>query len=169
MKKGRFNLLVAILIVFGSCYIISGLIIGGVFTHKTTYKEAEASFRKHFTEFSIVAKYMEELPEEHVFCEKSHGYDVINKGAGQGWQDIKEEVVCQAIQCLFNEGSCTSISKTKSTISFVLFSKNMDVGGGIAYTASDKLEVEYLSFSQVLSDSSWYYYVSDYNEWRLQQ
>ena len=101
--------------------------------------------------------------EGEIYVYNAHG-DVV--------QLVKDNAVtvCQAIRVLFSD-KCTDISKANETVSFTLFSKNMNVGGGIVYDISGELNtgfinMEFVTRSKALSASGWYYYYSDFEKWR---
>ena len=165
-KKDRI-LRFVVIFVLCCCVLLPPLYLGGVFSPTMNYRQSEKYLQKNRHSLDVVVNYLCSLPSEHAFCSKSGGYASVYQD--QKWSSVEDPDVVQALKHLFEETSCYEVSKNSDTIAFVLWAKNMDVGGGIAYSPTERLEVEYLSASQVLSDASWYYYVSDFNEWRLQQ
>ena len=162
-KKRDFNPLLAILIGLALYFVASGMIIGGIFTPKLSYRAADKYYKKHLTDLSAIVNYMEIFPED-VSCSKLHGYGMVYIKKEQRWQEIENEEICQAIRRVFNEGKCSVIDKSNDTVAFTLFYKNKNVFGGIAYTSADNLEVQYLTASKPLSAPSWYYYLCDFNK-----
>lgn len=169
-KKARqcFNLFTVIFIIFLFLSLIVGLFIGGCFSSAMSYKDAEHYVSEYSAELFTVVDYLNSFQGEDLFCSKNKGHDMIYHTNTQKWYEIEEKEVRRAIQCLFDKSRCTRITKTNQTISFTLFSKSTDAGGGIAFTSSDGLDIEFLTFSKALSAPFWYYYISDFNKWRLQ-
>lgn len=124
-----------------------------------TAQELEAVFRKYQQEFQTVGEYLLAEEDDHV---------TIFSG-----QDLKSAAsdVQSAENTLKVQTGCYSIHRNGSTVTFVLWSRFMDVGCGIAYTTSTspEPEMQYLSQLEPLSEPGWYYYVEDYNQWRLMQ
>lgn len=49
-----------------------------------------------------------------------------------------------------------------------MWNRLSDVACGIAYSIDGKeIDIEYLTESVPLSEENWYYYVADFNEWRV--
>ena len=83
-----------------------------------------------------------------------------------GWHSIENDEVAQALKYLFNETSCTMVTKEGKTVAFTLWSKNMDISGGVVCSESS-VDIEFLTKLQPLSMPTWYYYVSDFNVYRI--
>ena len=62
------------------------------------------------------------------------------------------------------------ISKSENTIIFCQWNRFNDASCGIAYTINgvDEPEIQYLVELTPLEQVNWYYYVTDFNLWRLQ-
>ena len=165
-------ILIIILLIVVFKFLIPVSIISGIFRSVMSYEAAEEYFKRHSSELSLVIHYMNEFQDENVFCSKEKGYDMIYIFGLEErmWTEIEDEAVCRAIRVLFSD-KCTDISKANGTVSFTLFSKNMNVGGGIVYDISGELNTkfinsEFVTRSKALSASGWYYYYSDFEKWR---
>ena len=170
LQKAGLVCLIIILLIVVLKFLIPVSIISGIFAPVMSYEEAEEYFEKHSSELSLVIHYMNEFQDEDVFCSKEDGYGMVYSTKARTWTEIEDEAVCQAIRLLFCD-KCTDISKANETVSFTLFSKNMNVGGGIVYDISGELNTkfinsEFVTESKSLSASGWYYYYSDFEKWR---
>ena len=108
--------------------------------------------------------------------------DMIN--LNQGYGDKKDELetndkdflmsagneeVYNAAKCLILNRGYSVINKYYGTIVFVMWTRFFDVGKGIAYSVDgSKPDISYLTKLEALDRPGWYYYESDFNEWRLQ-
>ena len=82
---------------------------------------------------------------------------------------IDDATAVSAFKQLKNRGY-TSFSKSGNTIRFGIWTKFNDTGCGIAYSIDGKeISVQYMTESAPLLEDGWYYYVSDFNEWRSRQ
>lgn len=84
---------------------------------------------------------------------------------------IDNPEVSDAVFRLFDKGYYTSILKDGTTISFEQWRAfQLDIECGIAYS-TDKtanLNVQFLTEAVALSEEDWFYYVADYELWRIE-
>ena len=83
---------------------------------------------------------------------------------------IVDEQLLQALKQLEEAGYKEKlIGRTENTISITQWIGQQDISCGIAYSI-DKVSIPDLQFGtqlEALKDEGWYYYVEDYNEWRV--
>lgn len=81
---------------------------------------------------------------------------------------ISDDRVCNAIDHLLKGGTFSEISKLGGTISFLQWKGPRDIGCGVIYSTNieKSIDNEWLTELSPLSDTHWFYYVSDYNAWR---
>ena len=81
---------------------------------------------------------------------------------------ISDDRVCNAIDHLLKKGTFIKISKLGGTISFLQWTGPRDIGCGVIYSTNleESIDKEWLTELSPLSDTHWFYYVSDYNAWR---
>ena len=80
---------------------------------------------------------------------------------------ISDPNVIDVLTHLFNECGYNNISKTKNE--FIEFQKwsTRNVGCGIVYSYNgEEPNIEFLTILEPLDESGWYYYVSDFDEYR---
>ena len=80
---------------------------------------------------------------------------------------IEEEIVINAINYLYKSGY-KRVGKRGSTIFFDKWRMGEDVYG-IAYLIDDSkyIDVQFIVYSESLSELGWYCYEANYNEWRV--
>ncbi len=124
---------------------------------------AEEQFQKYYDSIEIVVSYLINSGNQDVY---------IKDNTGSIWADFQcvqaNETVNTAIQHLFKEGYI-SINKSGNTIWFLQWKGTQDIGCGIAYSIDGETipEIEFTTKLIPMSKDSWYYYVSDYNSWRV--
>lgn len=81
---------------------------------------------------------------------------------------IENEPLSDAIKYLLSKREYYKIFKSDNIITFVKWRRGRDWSGGVAYKIdkSGELEVPYVTKSSPLSNDGWYYYESNYNQWR---
>ena len=87
------------------------------------------------------------------------------------WIEITDASVNSAINRLLGSGHYRAIYKIGNTIQFPQWIGLQDIGCGIAYTINGKdiPDIQFVTELVPLARDGWYYYVDDYNKWRLQQ
>lgn len=85
--------------------------------------------------------------------------------------EIPDDAVKDAVHLLLGNDVYKSIYKQGNTIKLLQWAGSSDIGCGIAYTINgiDPPEIQYMTQLLPLSAEGWYYYVSDFNTWRLEQ
>lgn len=81
-----------------------------------------------------------------------------------------EGTVADAVRSLMKEHKFIRLSKHSdtNTLVFQMWTDKMECECGVLYAINNDMvpSVEYLTLLDPLPESGWYYYVSDYNEWR---
>lgn len=153
-QKHDINPLTIIIIALVISFVISVMLLGGAFSKTLDYRQSEAYFEK----------YKEELITIKNYAVSAEDFSVSRNGV------VPECEVSGDISYILHRSECKSIAKNGNTLEFHLWSKNMDVGGGIAYCESGEMDENcMITQCKALSESGWYYYVSDFNEWRVMQ
>ena len=80
--------------------------------------------------------------------------------------DSKTEEAVQRLLC----GEYEHIDKIGNTIEIVQWNWLNDVSCGVAFTinAQDLPEIQYVTELTPMKEDGWYYYVADFNQWRLE-
>lgn len=81
-----------------------------------------------------------------------------------------DEKILPALKYLFDKRGYVDVYKDSedNTICFGIWSESLDRGGGILYAIdnSQMPTTDYMTQCSELSETGWYYFESDYNEWR---
>ena len=118
-------------------------------------------------ELNLVVEYLTSYNESEIHIE-TDGTLRIGEYPTTRVEDVKDEEVVSAISVLRSKGY-RHISRIDNTIRVVCKSKFRDFNSGIAYSINgeDEPKLTYLTKIEPLSEDGWYYYESDYNEWRI--
>ncbi len=86
------------------------------------------------------------------------------------YHEIDDSLVVEAVKRLWKKG-CTHISKNDemNSISFELWYNDQDTACGMltCIRENEDAQVEFMTEIKKANISCWYYYVSDYNKWRV--
>lgn len=126
-------------------------------------QKVDQTFRENENDIAVVREYL---------CNSGYVDFIIRKGDREARADgknvsIADQEVRDAIKRLFKH--YRTIIKSGSTITLEQWIRFNDVGCGIACTVSgeDLPEVAYLTELIKIPDTDWYYYIDDFNEWRI--
>ncbi len=118
--------------------------------------------------------YNDILTVKEYLCSSEYEDFQIRRGDQSAWADgetieIEDSEVWGAIQRLLRQYH--NIMKSGNTIFLTQWSRFNDVGCGIAYSINgvDEPEIQYLTTLEKMPSTDWYYFVDDYNEWRIQR
>jgi len=139
--------------------IITGLTWFAVYTLSPPDKDkAERYFKRDYKSLETIIYYMENSDRKSIRVHKT-----------MSTYGIKDEEVVEAINRLFEKRGYDVISKNGNTIHFLRWTRFRDFGSGIAYSINgiDEPDLQYLTKLEPLSESNWYYYEEDFNEWRI--
>lgn len=129
------------------------------------FSEIEACFLRDKEDILIIADYM--------ICS---GYEdlYINEKGETAWADfadiaIEDKFVSCAVKRL-ESNDYAYINKVDNTIKFCLWVGLRDVSCGVAYSINgiDEPQLQYMVELKPLSEPGWYYYVTNYNQWRAE-
>lgn len=155
-----------------SCLLVVFLGIGltGCFSEPPGVEDIEADFQSNYEDIQIVVGFLEDSAYESV---------QITSVDGTMWADfetvlIEDEDVNSAVGRILkrpyaDDGRYYAVYKSGNTIEFYQWKSSQDKGCGVAYSinGTDLPEVTYCTELVPLSEAGWYYYVDDYNEWRV--
>jgi len=81
---------------------------------------------------------------------------------------IQNTEVCEAINRLLKKGNYENINKKGEGVCLLQWS-GMDIGCGIIFSDNIEKSIDDFWLTEVkpMSDDGWYYYVSNYNDWRV--
>lgn len=134
-------------------------------------EEITVRFLQDQEAYSSIADYLLSLEEfDTISISKFDG----NFFSNLEYHVIEKDDVNQALQTINNHG-CSSIQKNGKQVSFEMWYSSQDVGCGVCYSeeAMNKPEEcvaeQFVTKVITLETPNWYYYVSDYNLWRVNQ
>lgn len=149
------------------------VVIGSLFTGcesmrmPPSVEEVEQHFLENYLDIQTVISFALHSNYENIYIRDMSGVvfadfsDVV----------IEDEAVLAAVRNLLSGKTYKSISFDKSynAIKFLQWTQFNDTGCGIVYSINgvDEPYIEYCTQLIPLSKDGWYYYVSDYNEWRV--
>ena len=141
------------------------MIIGGALHPPIGEEEMENIFNDDYDLLIIVRNYFVNSGYEGIYIPlPNKNGEMLADGDHVKIEDTK---AIDAINNLKNRGYKV-IGKDNNTIYFQRWS-NLDCGRGIAYSIEgNKIEFFDLKRQIPLPESNWYYYETDFNEWKLQ-
>lgn len=162
MKKRK-----KVFVIVLACFFVLSLLS---FFARFTKLTAQVHFNFDQKSLLLITEYLKDEPELTI-----HTFDkIINFYSGTDVTEvplnkIENQAVKKAIQYLFNVRGYYYIERNDNSI---IFTKRAwgDFRTGLVYLVDENAdlesEVEYLTLSEPLSDSGWYYWESDYQKWK---
>lgn len=150
--------LIALVVFFGGCLNANT---------PPSLEDAEAKLIKNKIDVYTITEYLRNISYDKIIISRSDG----SMFADFSTRHIEENMVVEAIARLFENEQYYSIYKHGNTIEFSEWKGLQDTGSGIAFSLNgvDVPQVAYTTIMTPLSQSGWYYYVEDYNSWRIDQ
>ena len=158
--------IITIIFVIVTAFLISMLSIACFQRAKPSEQETLGIFGDERGDFEIVTQYLEDL--EYSFC-------VIDTDNGEffakfDYHEIDDISVVNAVKRLWKKG-CTRITRDDemNSISFQLWHNNQGMACGMltCIRENEDAQAEFMTEIKKTNISNWYYYVSDYNKWRV--
>lgn len=87
------------------------------------------------------------------------------------WHSIEDRTVRETIEALWESGISDIRKNTKAnSISFEIWRSFQEVDCGVAFSVDGihAPSVEFMTQVEPLTERGWYYYVADYNQWRIE-
>lgn len=142
---------------------LSGCVILSV---PPSVSSVDQRLRDNCSDIQIIVDFMVNSGYEDIYINDTSGKML----ADLVWTDISDETVSTAVYRLLVNNAYQSISKIRSTIILRQWKGLQDIGCGIACSinALEMPEIEYMTELVPLSTEGWYYYVDDYNKWRVE-
>lgn len=126
---------------------------------------AQEVFQSDYDDLVQVVEYLSSLENEsHAYIGSTDGTMTVRFGEKT---TIDNEDVINTVSSLFDKGYY-EIVKSYGTIYFERWKDPFGCFKGFAFSmdGTGELNIEFLTEKGVLSEENWYFYVSDYNEWR---
>lgn len=155
-----------IFIITASLFITIMLSACSGFISPPSAEDVVTKFQNNYEVIITVTNFLAQSEYKNIYINDTSG----DMAVGISHASISDSSVTDAIRQLHGKGY-TIIIRTGNTIYFQQWTRFMGAGCGIAYSIDHNLEprMEYLTELKPLSQSGWYYYVEDYEQWRNQQ
>ncbi|MCD7778987.1 MAG: hypothetical protein LUH47_10935 [Clostridiales bacterium] len=172
--------LIPVIIIVGIIiYYLPAIMIGGGLSFRYSSKnKILREFNKNYDRLSEVSDYLLSVEyntvwissTDYIYDTEDYGTwyisDAYGENAESGRVKINDDDFVNTLNYLFSNRKYNVINRDESTISFQLWA-NLDCGKGIAYSADgSSLNIDYLTYSEPLSEENWYYYEADFNLYR---
>ncbi len=136
-------------------------------TFKHTYNDLLLVFEDDYDELIQVVEYLVSLKD----IPNAYIYDALGQidiGFGNEIK-ITDEYILEVISSLFEKGY-VKIAKKNNTIYFERWKNDFGCFRGFSFSndGTGNLDIEFLTVQESLNKADWYYYVSDYEAWRVQ-
>lgn len=131
-----------------------------------TVEAVEQRFTENYADILTIVSFMVNSGHEDIYIKDCSGKMYVDFE----WINIADSSVNASIDNLLGAGLYQRIDKSGNTICFEQWDGLQDIGCGIAYSinGNDPPEVQFMTELVPLSQDGWYYYVDDYNLWRIQ-
>lgn len=134
--------------------------------------EVENVFGECYNDIGIVADFLISTEYESIIMDSSRrtGAKKIDGYHHQSVELTLDKKTDDAVKHLLRNGY-EVIVKRENTIQLIQWRWLNDVSCGIAYSINghELPDVQYVTECTPMKEEGWYYYVSDYNQWRLKQ
>ncbi len=147
--------------------VVLAFLCAGCRSTPPTVEAVEERFNENYDDILTVVSFMINSGHEDIQIRDYSGTMYVDFE----WIDITDASVNSAVERLLGSNLYRYIFKSGNTIQFIQWTGLQDIGCGITYTINgiDLPEIQHMTEIVPLSQDGWYYYVDDYNEWRLQQ
>ena len=131
--------------------------------------KVERRFNRHYNDIQIVVDFLISSEYETIIID-SDRRTVLKSTDGYHYESIAlalDAKIEEAVNRLLN-GKYEGIFKNDGTVELVQWHRFNDVGCGVAYAINSQglPEVQYVTELIPMETEGWYYYISDFNEWR---
>lgn len=160
--KLRLLSLSVFLLVFGF------VLVGCHYGIPPSIETVQTHFDDNFEDVRNVVSFLQDAEYKNIYITEPNG----TMNADLNIVSISDPIIIDTVNRLLGGNHYYSISKRGDTICFLQWKGFIrDIGCGIAYTTVgiDLPEIEYCTQLLPLSNTGWFYYVSDYELWRRSQ
>lgn len=171
-------ILVACIVILLVCGIILYMWLRTLFPY-SSQQEIEKEFYKNYEAISELTSYIENTEfvniniqdTDYIYDDGNYGTWYVQSGdandtVNDGRKEIEGDKVVKELLHLFKDKKYQGINKYGNAISFQLNS-TLDMSAGIVYSIDGaEPSMQILAKLEALDKDNWYYYESDFNEWR---
>ena len=158
------------------CYVLVAVImlvsLGGCsIMEPPSVAYVERRFNKYYNDIQIVVAFMISSEYETVIIDSDERTG-LKSTDGYHYENIAlalDSEIEEAVNRLL-DGKYKGMSKYNNTISLLQWCRFNDVGCGVAYAINneDLPDIQYATELIPLEKEGWFYYVDDFNQWRLE-
>lgn len=163
MKKYRISIIVTFIIV--TIIIISALLVNMCLDpfYRPDKEKMEKYFKRDRDDIIIIVDYFSNNSSSSII------FNHPNIKANTDRFKVDDDIVLEAINILLNERGYSVIGKRENTIYFQKWTRGANLGIGISYSINkeDKPIIDHITKLEPLSESGWYFYEEDFEEWKL--
>lgn len=128
-------------------------------------------FEKDYRELVKMVEFLESLVDvQDAYIDSTDGTMLVHYKDDRIVKDaeISDEDVLSTVSVLMKKGYY-SIAKNSNTIYFERWRNPFGCSKGFAFSSDDsgELDIQYLIGVMALDKTDWYYYISDYEKWRV--
>jgi len=157
-------LLVAVSVMYSLSQIFIIIMLSGIWRPPISQRKMTKLFEQDFEELLIVKNYLDESVYSDIVIHEYMDSDLM--ATMDENVAIDDPCVVDALKSLKKKRYST-IWKSSNTIEFQRW-YNLDNHRGIVFSMDGNVpDIQFLTKLVQLSETDWYYYESDYNEWRL--
>ena len=159
-----------VICIFSIIFILSGMIFGFILfenRYLMPYYRPDSEMIEWY--FNRDKEEIIRITDYFVGMKSNVSFDSVDFKAMNYKSFIKDQKVVDDLKTLFEEKGYEVIGKNNNTIYFQKWSRGADLGIGLAYLIDldANSDLEFLVKLEPLLEKNWYFYESDYNEWRL--
>ena len=159
-------------IILGAALIILavGVVLWMVRGFSFNKEKAMDKMNEDWKEISLVTDFLIQTDQTLVVLERGDGikYSRHEISGGEIFPN-NDTAEYTAAKHLVLKRKYKAITKHKNYVKFLMWTRFTDVGKGIVYSIDGrKPDVQYLTKLEPLDRPGWYYYESDFNEWKSQ-
>ena len=131
-------------------------------------EKMEKCFQQDKANLRVIIDYLSNLEYSYVSIDKfSVENGVMFTGADSRYQKIDDKTTLECLNRLLNNKKYIVIGKSYNTIFFQKWRfLEKDRGIAVSVNKGELPVVEFMVESEMLSETGWYYYASDYEEFR---
>lgn len=163
MKKyNRLQLIICILLFVFCVSFLMGCVPKN---QNIDFADVNGTFEEDLDDLQCIVEYLYEYEYDYIIIGLT-GFMTVDGGERI---PIANADIEETVKSLYNKGYLR-LAKDCNTIKFHRWDKvlDMEFQAGFAYVAdgSEKLDISFVVYQEPLTNSNWYYYEADYNEYR---
>lgn len=168
MRKGGKKNIGFIISVASIAAVVGGICIAICSLTPPDEDKMEEYFKRDKNDFAVITEYLADSSYSYITINKSDSQrGTMFTGADTQYEKIEDEAVIDALNRLFRDRGYRLVGRDNDTIFFQKWA-HFEKERGIAYllNGEDKPVIEFMVKAEMLSEEGWFYYETDYEEFR---